>query len=462
MSVRRSQNVELVVSGMALGGKGLARVEGMAVFVDQAIPGDVVEARVVRRKKRFAEARVVRMISPSPLRVEAPCPYAGICGGCKWQCLPYGKQLEYKREHVVEALEHIGGLHDVPVHPVKPSERSLGYRNKMEFSCTQSRWLLPDEMGQDNVEAGFGLGLHVAGTYNKVLDVQACLLQPDLGNHILRDVKAFMKESGLPAYGLKSHEGFWRFCMLRHSCAHDRWMVNLITSEKRTDRLVPLAQRLRDAYPEVASVVNNITARKAAVAVGEQEFLVAGDPYLHEGIGRFEFTVSSNSFFQTNTLGAERLYRTVVQYAGCSGRERVVDLYSGTGAIAILLAERASEVLGMEINEGAVKDARSNCERNGVNNCRFVAGDIRMELAAGGAQADIVIVDPPRSGMHPKVTEQLVRLAAPKLVYVSCNPATLARDLSLLAEAYQVLEVQPVDMFPHTAHIESVARLERR
>ena len=462
MKIKKGQLVELEISGIAFGGRGLARVNGLAVFVDGAVPLDLVIARIVKKKKHYAEARVYTLVRPSPHRIRADCMYSGFCGGCKWQFLTYEKQLEYKRQHVQESIERIGLIRDVPVHPTLSSPAMFGYRNKMEFSCSDRRWLLPDEMGKEGVEKGFALGLHVPGTFYKVLDTRSCLLQPELGNHILHDVRTFIKASGVPVYGLRTHTGFWRFLMLRHSVAYDRWMVNIITAKKDRGIVQPLAVQLMDKYPQIISVVNNITSRKAGIAVGEYEIGLSGLPCLTDKIGELEFEISANSFFQTNTLAAQRLYQTIKEYAGLSGRETVVDLYSGTGAIAICLAHGAKKVIGMEIVESAVADAVKNCEINGVSNCQFIVGDIKDGLSRITDRPEVMIIDPPRAGMHKDVVKGVLEMAPERIVYVSCNPATMARDMGLMTENYRVLEVQPVDMFPHTFHIESVARLDKR
>jgi 23S rRNA (uracil1939-C5)-methyltransferase len=462
MTVKKGQIVEVDITDIAFGGKGLTRVEGMAVFVDQAVPGDRVQARIVKRRKQFAEARVLSLLRPSEDRVPAPCPYSGYCGGCKWQFLRYDRQLDYKRRHVAEALSHLGGLSDPRVHATLPAEPIFGYRNKMEFSCADRRWLLPAEMHRDDLDTAFALGLHVPGTFHKVLDTRACLLQPALGNQLLSEVRRGMRASGRPPYGLRSHVGFWRFLMLRHSVAYDRWMVNLITAEEDVEAVRPLAEALMGTHPEVVSVVNNVTRRKAAIAVGEFEIPVAGGTRLQDRIGDFEFEISANSFFQTNTRSAGLLYETVRRFARLSGTETVVDLYSGTGTIAIFLAEAAREVVGMEIVATAVADAQRNCRANQVANCRFVHGDIRELLAALPLSPEVLVVDPPRDGMHKDVVKQVLNMLPARIVYVSCNPATLARDVALLNDRYRLAEVQPVDMFPHTWHIESVTRLEKR
>jgi len=462
MAVKKGQLVELEVTGIAFGGRGLARVNGLAVFVDQAVPGDRVLARIIKKKRSYAEARVDTLQTPSDDRVEPPCPYSGYCGGCKWQFLNYAVQLDYKRQHVQESLEHIGLIKGVPVHPTIPSELDYGYRNKMEFSCSDRRWLLPQEMGIDALDTTFALGLHVPGTFYKVLDTQACLLQPSLGNQILEDVRRYMRHSKAPVYGLRSHVGFWRFLMLRHSVAYDQWMVNLITAAEDETETLPLADQLMHKYPQVVSVVNNVTSRKAGVATGEYEVPLAGATSLNDKIGPYEFEISANSFFQTNTRGADRLYRTTREYVRLTGKETVFDLYSGTGTIAIYLSDLAAQVIGFEIVESAVADARKNVQSNHIANCEFVLGDIRNSLARADTRPDVMVIDPPRSGMHKDVLQAVLNSAPARIVYVSCNPATLARDLAMMQADYHVAEVQPIDMFPHTYHVEAVARLEKK
>jgi len=462
MPVKKGQLIELKISDIAFGGKGLARVNGLAVFVDQAIPLDTVVARIVKKKKQYAEARIDTLLEKSPFRIAPPCIYSGFCGGCKWQFLDYNKQLVYKQQHVIESLEHIGRLQGVPVHQTIPSRLIFGYRNKMEFSCSDRRWLLPDEMDRGDIDKGFALGLHVPGTFYKVLDIKTCLLQPEHGNHILEEVRTFIKNADAPVYGLRSHTGFWRFVMLRHSVAYDQWMVNIITASEDLEAVQPLAARLMERNPNIVSVVNNITTRKAGVAIGEYEILLAGKSCIRDKIGAFEFEISANSFFQTNSRGAESLYETVKEYAGLTGEETVLDLYCGTGTIAIYLAAFAKEVIGLEIVASAITDAENNCRINRVSNCRFILGDIRESLAQVAIKPDVIIIDPPRAGMHNEVIKQVLGLEPDRIVYVSCNPATMARDLGLLKEEFDVLEVQPVDMFPHTHHIEAVARLKKK
>ena len=461
MTIKKGQIIDLKVTDIAFGGKGIAHVDGFAVFIDQAVPFDLVSIRIIKKKKNFAEGRILKLLKPSPYRIEPPCKYSGFCGGCKWQFLKYDKQIAYKQQHVSDSLKHIGFVEDAVVHPTISSDLIFGYRNKMEFSLSDRRWLLPDEMDL-GIEAGFALGLHVPGTFYKVLDIKKCLLQPDLGNLILEDVRNFIKNSDLPVYGLRSHVGFWRFLMLRHSAFHDQWMVNIITADENREKLQPLADLLIKKYPKIESVINNITSKPAGVALGEYEICLAGSSHIKDKIGTYEFDISANSFFQTNTSGAKHLYETVKLFAGLTGKETVIDLYSGTGTIPICISDCVKEVIGIEIIKSAVKDAENNCANNNISNCRFICGNIINCLGQITMRPDVMIIDPPRSGMHKDIVKQVVDMAPDRIVYVSCNPATLARDIFMMKDRYNVLEVQPVDMFPHTYHIESVAKLEKR
>ena len=462
MSLKKGEKYLFNISKVAFGGKGISKVDGLTVFVDNALPMDIIDGRIIKKKKSYAVARIENIIDPSPFRTDASCKYSGFCGGCKWQFLIYDKQLEYKREFIIDSLEHIGLLKNITVHPVIPSKNIFGYRNKMEFSCSDRRWLLPEEMGRDDVDNGFAIGLHAPGTFYKIIDIDVCLLQPDLGNHILSDVRKYIKNSDAPAYGLRSHTGFWRFLMLRHSAAFDQWMVNIITAEENRSEVEPLAKLLTDKYPEIVSVINNITSRKSGVAIGEYEINLHGTNYITDKIGDFSFEISSNSFFQTNTSGAKILYDIIKKFANLSGDEIIFDFYSGTGTISIYLSAYAKKIIGFEIVESSVADAKKNSRLNNVKNCIFIAGDLKNSIKEIQEKPDIIIIDPPRSGMHKDVVRQILEISPQKIIYVSCNPATMARDLSLIKDDYIILEVQPVDMFPHTYHIESVALLEKK
>jgi 23S rRNA (uracil1939-C5)-methyltransferase len=462
MMPRKGDHVELSIEKMAAGGPGIATLDGWVIFVKEAVPGDRVLAKITRKRKNYGQGRILEILEASQDRVKPPCPYSGHCGGCQWQQIRYERQLACKKEIVSDALARIGSLKDVPVHDVIPSQRTYGYRNKMEFSFSDRRWLLPGEMDMGEMERGFALGLHAPGTFNKVIDMEACLLQRGQGNQLLGEVKAFVRESGVPVYGLKSHKGYWRFLVLRYSAWLQGWMVNIVTSEDIPEAIQPLAERLGTGYAHVLTVVNNITKRKAAVAVGEQEKVLYGDGVLKDRIGPFTFHISSNSFFQTNSLAAERLYEKVAAYAALKGGETVLDLYSGTGTIPIYLSSRAKEVIGIEITKSAIMDGEKNCAANGISNCRFLWGDIRECLPLIKSRPRVLIIDPPRAGVHKDALPRIRDLGAERIVYVSCNPSTLARDLGEIVSQYEVIEVQPLDMFPHTHHVELVALLSKR
>ncbi|MCD6561198.1 MAG: 23S rRNA (uracil(1939)-C(5))-methyltransferase RlmD [Deltaproteobacteria bacterium] len=462
MKLKKNDLIELTIDKMAFGGKGIARIDGFVLFVRGAVPGDRVIAKVLKKKKDYAEAAIVELLAPSRDRIEAPCPYFGYCGGCQWQHVGYERQLFFKREVVKESLEHIGGLKNIAVCNTLPSENIFSYRNKMEFSFSDRRWLLPHEFQGVKANGKTALGLHVPGTYSKVIDLDACLLQEVTGNRILNEVKRYVTESGIPVYGLKNHLGFWRFLTIRYSRAFDEWMVNIVTSENRPETIRPLADMLCDRIGDVKTVLNNITKRKASVAVGEQEVIYAGKGYIEDMIGPFRFQISANSFFQTNTPAAEKLCQKVKDYAELAGSETVLDLYSGTGTIPIFISKKVRSVTGIEISRDAILNAEKNCDENGIHNCNFICGDIREKISSITYRPDVLIIDPPRAGMHKDVLAQVMTLLPEKIVYVSCNPASLARDLERIVKDYELIEVQPVDMFPHTYHIEAVAKLRLR
>ena len=490
MKMRKGDIVELRIENMAYGGQGIARLKdggarlkdedarlkdgearlkdgearqnGFVLFVKGAIPGDRVTAQVIKKKRDYAEARMITLLDPSPDRVQAPCPYSGFCGGCQWQHVAYERQLSYKKDHVKDALSRIGNLSHVLVHDVIPSEKQFAYRNKMEFSFSDRRWFLPDEFDQGEKADQFALGLHVPGTFSKVIDVEACLLQQEKGNHILRAVKTFVKQARIPVYGLKSHQGFWRFLTLRYSTHFNEWMINLITADERPAVMKPLAETLSLRFDNIRTIVNNIHAGRASIAVGEKASIYTGDGTIQDRIGPFRFQISANSFFQTNSRGAEVLYEKVKEFAELTGPELVLDLYSGTGTIPIFISNQAKEIVGMEITQSAVLDAERNCKINDILNCRFILGDIKEKLTHLRMKPDVLIIDPPRAGMHKDVLSRVMELGTERIVYISCNPTTLARDMKTMSQDYRVVEIQPVDMFPHTFHIESAAKLVRR
>jgi 23S rRNA (uracil1939-C5)-methyltransferase len=440
----------------------LWKTASFVVFVENSLPGDRVTAKITKVKKNYAEAFPAELLEPSPLRQEAPCDHFGYCGGCKWQNIDYALQLRFKRQHVQESLQHIGKISPEKIHDPIPAPEIFGYRNKMEFSFSENRWLTPAEIKNPDIKKGFALGFHVPRFFDRIIDINKCWLQTDLFNDILSFSKEYFKTSGIPIYNLHTKDGILRYLVLRQSFANRNVMVNVVTFREIAGRLKDYAQELSTRFSFVGGVINTINPRYAQVATGDKHVLVSGAPVIHEELGKFRFEVSPDSFFQTNSLQAETLYNIVREYARVENH-RVWDLYSGTGSIAIFLAEQAREVVGFEIVENAVKDAYRNAELNGVSNCRFVAGDLRFNLRQQAAQPpDAIICDPPRSGMHKDVLSEILKIAPQRIVYVSCNPATMARDLAQFVDDYQVKEVQPVDMFPHTYHIESIAKLVKK
>jgi 23S rRNA (uracil1939-C5)-methyltransferase len=450
---QRGQSLSVTIDDLAFGGEGVGRVDGYVIFVRGGIPGDRLQVRLDQARARFGRASIEAVLTPSPHRVEAPCQYFGRCGGCRLQHVDYAAQLSFKSKQVVDALERLGGLPPIEVRPILAAPETYGYRNKMEFTVARER------------QRGLTVGLHEAERYDRVLAVDRCLLQSERMNALLDEARRFFVERGLTAYEQDSGEGLLRFLMLREGRRTDEAMVNVVTSSPAVSELEPLAGRLAARVKETASVVMNVNPKKASVAVGVEEHLLGGRDHIRESVGGLSFQVSANSFFQTNTAQAERLFAIVLEAAALTGDETVFDLYAGTGAISLLLAARSRWVYGVEVAQAAVDDAARNAAANGIANCTFLAGEVRFvlpQLIAQGVTAQVVVADPPRAGFHPKALSALAHLAPARIIYVSCNPATLARDLGDLARAgYRVEWVQPVDMFPHTPHIEAVARLER-
>jgi 23S rRNA (uracil1939-C5)-methyltransferase len=321
---------------------------------------------------------------------------------------------------------------------------------------------LPQQGTQDSWNTSVALGLHVPGTFDRVIDIEGCLLQEDRGNEILREVKGFVRKSGVPVYGLKSHQGFWRYLVLRHSHHFNEWMVNIVTSEEGQGPVQGLASMLRDRFSEIASIVNTINTRKGGTAVGDRESTLIGNGYMRDKLGPYTFQVSTHSFLQTNPHLSGRLYQVVKEFASLSGKETVVDLYCGIGTVSSFLASGASRIVGFDSSESAIADAVRNCEMNGLVNCEFLCGDVKLLLCRADSKPDVLITDPPRTGMHKEVIGHILHLLPDRIIYVSCNPTTMARDIALLKEFYEVEKIQPIDLFPNTYHIEAVARLERR
>ena len=459
--VKRNAELELSVEKTAFGGKGIARYNDYVIFIKNTLPGDKVNARIFKRKPNYAEARLLDILEPSPLRIEAPCVYFNWCGGCTWQNLSYTDQLKIKKEHVQDSLNNLRQVKEPLIFDTLPAQKIWGYRNKMEFSFADRRWLLPDELGDESVSNDFALGLHLPGTFDKILDIDQCLLQSDAANKVLKTVDAYCLDHKIIPYGIKSHKGYLRYLVIRESHYTGEIMVNLVTAYREEETLKGLAGILCRNVPQVTSIVNNINPKKAQIAVGVEEFLLYGNNYITEKLGSFEFRISANSFFQTNTAQAEHLYRIVMDFADLHGEERIWDLYCGTGTITLFLSEKAKHVTGFEISDSSVADAESNAKEHQCENTSFIAGDLLKNLDMINDSPDIIVTDPPRSGMHPGVCSRLADIGAKRIIYVSCNPTTLARDIELMQHSYQLIKAQPVDMFPHTYHIETVALLEK-
>ena len=473
--VRKGAELELDVQKLAFGGQGLARVDDFVVFLDRALPGQRVRARITRKRRQYAEARCLGVLTQSQHYQPAFCQHFGVCGGCSWQELPYDQQLHWKSVQVAECLQHLAGCPAGVVAPTLAAPETTFYRNKMEYSFSDRLWLptapVRSEFGPDVAKVpAFGLGLHARGTYDKVINLKTCYLQSLLSVAILREVRSWARASGLPPYNTRSHQGFWRFLVVREGKRTGQTLVHIITAAHRhQDRLMEeLGSHLLKHFPAITSLVHSVSHKKAQVAVADEIRTVMGPGLIEERVGALRFKVSAHSFFQTNSLGAERLYDTIVRLASLEGGENIWDMYCGTGSIALYCARQARRVVGFEVVPEAVADARGNATLNGIENCSFHLGDINdlsrdpTAMIQDAGLPDVVISDPPRAGMHPRVVKALLSLAPAKIVAVSCNPSTLARDLAMLLSVYTLTAVQPVDMFPHTPHIECVAVMEKR
>ena len=451
---RRGEVLDLTVDDLAFGGEGVGRVEGYVVFVRGALPGDRLRVRIVEARSRFGRGVIESIEAPSPDRVSAPCAYFGRCGGCRLQHLAYPAQLAFKEKQVRDCLERIGGLGDFELRPILAAPDPYGYRNKMEFTVVRPA-----------AGEGPAIGLHQADRYDVVLDIERCLLQSDTMNVLLDELRLQARARQLSVYDQDSGEGLLRFATVREGRRTGEAMVNIVAAAPDVVSLGPVAEGLHVRVPSVASVVLNVNDKKASVAVGSEEHLLLGRDHIRESLGGLTFQVSANSFFQTNTVQAERLFAVVEAACELTGRETVIDLYSGTGAISLLLARRSRHVYGVEVAPASVADAVRNARENGIENCSFLPGEVRHVLPTlmrDGVRAEVVVADPPRAGFHPKALQALATLGPERLVYVSCNPSTLARDVGdLVRQGYRLEWVEPVDMFPQTPHIEAVARLHR-
>jgi len=466
--MKRGDEIEAVIEDLAVEGNSVARVEGLVLFAKGGVPGDRVRLRIRTMKKNFAEADLLEVLAPSPRRTAPRCVHFGTCGGCAWQQIEYAAQLEFKRRHVAEALARLGGFVALEVPPTLGAEEPYYYRNKMEFSFGPG-WRTSEEMAAAGPDAAPppALGLHIPGRFDRVLDLRECHLQSATSARIVNFMRAYALDRGLPVYSTFTQAGYLRNLVIREARRTGQRMVNVVTADDRPSVMEDLTRALLAEFPSVTTVVNNITARRSQVAVGERETVYHGTGRITEKIGDRSYSISANSFFQTNTLQAERLYDTALRFAGLRDGDTVYDLYSGTGTIALHVASHAARVFGIESVADAVADARRNAADNGVTNCTFLQGDLNATLSSREAAhleaPDVVIVDPPRAGLHANVARKIIELSPRTIVYVSCNPATQARDLKIICDSggYAISAIQPVDMFPHTYHIENVVGLAK-
>ncbi|MDD2512778.1 MAG: 23S rRNA (uracil(1939)-C(5))-methyltransferase RlmD [Proteiniphilum sp.] len=457
---------KVTITGVAAEGKAVAKVDGMALFVPFAVPGDVADIQLTRKKSSFAEGRVVQFHTLSPVRSESFCRHFGVCGGCKWQILPYEEQLKYKQQQVTDNLTRIGKVELPQISPILGAPRTTFYRNKLEFTFSNKRWLTEEEITSDREFAQMNaLGFHIPGMFDKVLDIDKCWLQDDLSNEIRNSVRSFCIDHGYSFFDLRNQNGLMRTLLIRNSSLGE-WMVIVVFFEDDPEKREQLMNHLAAQFPQITSLLYIIN-QKANDTITDQEVVVwKGRDHIIEEMEGLQFRIGPKSFYQTNSEQAHHLYEVARSFAQLTGVERVYDLYTGTGTIANFIARSAKEVIGIEYVEEAIKDARVNSQINGIHNTLFFAGDMKDVLTAGfiaeHGRPDVIISDPPRAGMHEDVVNAILFAAPERIVYVSCNPATQARDLNLLDTAYRVTRVQPVDMFPHTHHVENVVLLEKR
>lgn len=459
----------ITITDYAAEGKALARVNELVVFVPFAVPGDVVDLQVRRKKHSYCEAEIIRFIKYSERRVKPFCQHFGICGGCKWQNIPYDEQLRMKQKQVYDQLTRIGKVNLPEFNQILGSVKTQGYRNKLEFGCSNRRWLTQEEIasGSDFTQMN-AVGFHITGAFDKILPIEKCWLMDDLQNKIRNAIRDYAYEHDMIFYDIRKQCGLLRDIMVRNSDTGE-WMVLIqFHYEKDEDEVIAknLLQHIADCFPEITSLlyVNNQKGNDTFNDLNIEVF--KGNDYIYETMDGLTFKVGAKSFYQTNTKQAYHLYSVVRDFANLTGNELVYDLYTGTGTIANFVSRYAKRVIGIEYVPEAIEDAKINSEINNISNTLFFAGDMKDILTESfiseNGTPDIIITDPPRAGMHPDVVQTIIKTAPKRIVYVSCNPATQARDLSLLDNLYEVVAVQPVDMFPHTPHVENVVLLNRR
>lgn len=457
---------EVLITDIAAEGKAIAKINDIVVFVPFVVPGDVVDLQVTRKKSHFMEARPLHFHKYSENRVEAVCEHYGICGGCKWQVLPYAEQIKYKQKQVVDNLTRIGKIELPETTPILGSARTEFYRNKLEFTFSNKRWRTTEEMNNGKVfDTMNAVGFHIPGQFDKVLDINKCWLQTEESNEIRNEIKRYALEKELTFFDLRAQEGFLRTMMIRTTSTGEL-MVIVVFFYEDIDAQNALLQHIADKFPQITSLLYVINS-KANDTITDQEILVfKGAECIYEEMEGLKFKIGPKSFYQTNSEQAYELYKIARNFAGLTGKELVYDLYTGTGTIANFVAHQARQVVGIEYVPEAIEDAVVNSKLNNIENTLFYAGDMKDILNAAfiekHGKPDVIITDPPRAGMHDDVIDAILFAAPQRIVYVSCNPATQARDLSLLDAAYKVTAVQPVDMFPHTHHVENVVLLERK
>lgn len=460
---------KVTITDVAAEGKAVAKVNELVIFVPYVVPGDVVDLQVKRKKNHYAEAVAVKFHEKSPLRTEPFCSHFGVCGGCKWQCLSYEEQLKYKQKQVFDNLTRIGKVELPEFRPILGSEKTRFYRNKLEFTFSNKRWLTEEEVKQDvKYDQMNAVGFHIPGAFDKVLAIDKCWLQDDISNQIRNAVRDYAYAHNFPFFDLRTQEGLLRNIMIRTSSTGELMVVLQckVTDDEGRRKMEEILQFMADSFPQITSlmyVINN----KCNDTIGDLDVEVfKGNDHIFEEMEGLRFKVGPKSFYQTNSEQAYNLYKVTREFAGLTGNELVYDLYTGTGTIANFVARQARKVVGIEYVPEAIEDAKVNSALNGIDNTLFYAGDMKdiltNDFIAEHGRPDVIITDPPRAGMHNDVIDVILAAEPKRIVYVSCNPATQARDLQLLDGKYKVTAVQPVDMFPHTHHVENVVQLERR
>lgn len=454
------------ISDVAAEGKSIARIDDMVVFVPYGAPGDIVNIKLDKKKKNYGEGHITKIINPSDLRVKPFCQHFGICGGCKWQHLPYSYQLKCKQQQVVDALQRIAKVELPAINDILGSIRTERYRNKLEFTFSNKCWLTFEQMNSGEVyEDRRALGFHIPGAFDKVLDIKECHLQDEISDRIRLFIRDFAISNNYEFYDIRQQKGFLRNIVIRTALTEEVMLI-VVFKEYDKNRIEALLDAIKNEFPEITSLMYVVNGKVNDTISDQDVILYSGRDYIIEQMGDLKFRVGPKSFYQTNSLQAFELYKVAHRMARLSGNELVYDLYTGTGTIANFVARDAREVIGIEYVEDAIADAKINSQANGITNTAFFAGDMKdvltREFVAEHGTPDVMIIDPPRAGMHQDVVDVILDAEPSRIVYVSCNPATQARDIALLDCKYKVEEVQPVDMFPHTQHVENVVALNRK